>query len=214
MKKGFIAVAALTAVLCSQLARADGSGVSVKVGTLGYGAEFTAATTSMTNVRFGINRYSYDKTTMESDINYKLELDLKSGDLLLDWHPFSGTFRLTAGVVYNKNEFTVTAEPAASYNIGGATYTSAQVGTLTGKVTFKKTAPYLGVGWGNAAKGKGLSFGADLGILFQGSPDVKLTATGSVVTAASLAQEEQDAEGSMSDYDRYPVIAFGLTYKF
>src|SRR3990170_6359433 len=90
MKKGFIAVAVLAVAVFSQVARADGSGASLKVGTLGYGAEFTAATTSMTNVRFGINRYSYDKTTTESDINYKLELDLKSGDLLLDWHPFSG----------------------------------------------------------------------------------------------------------------------------
>ena len=61
--------------------------------------------------------------------------------------------------------------PSGSYSIGNRTYTGAEVGTITGTVDFASSAPYFGVGWGNATSGR-LGIALDLGLVFQGTPQV------------------------------------------
>lgn len=205
---------ALSGFLIAGSAAADGFGLGVKAGTLGLGVEGTFALSERVNLRAGINNYSLSRDETASDIQYDGDLDLQSGAVLLDWHPFAGTFRLSAGLMYNKNSLSLTATPTSNQEIGNTTYTPAQIGTLTGDVAFKKNVPYAGLGWGNAARHGRVGFNFELGAMFQGSPKVSLSASGGAVSQADLASEAQQAEGDLKDFKIYPVISFGLSFRF
>jgi hypothetical protein len=119
-------------------------------------------------------------------------------------------------VLYNNNELKLTGKPSAgsTYTINGVTYTAAQVGTLTGTLTFNKTAPYLGLGWGNRPGSK-LGLSADIGALYQGSPKLSLSATGSVAGLSSnLEQERKSAEEDLGSFNMVSGIVARRVFPF
>jgi hypothetical protein len=205
-------------VVCFGLVTADAgavdSAVTAKLGTLGLGVEGTFGLTEHFNARLGINKFDFDRTDTIDDIEYDLDLEWQSISLLADWHPFGNPFRFTVGLMSNGNELSGSST-ADNITIGDESYTN--VG-LDAKLDFDATAPYLGVGWGNAlAADKGWGFNVDVGVLFQGSGDVTLTPTGagaSLVDPADIAAEERAFEDDIKDYKYYPVFSFGVSYKF
>lgn len=215
MKNRFVRICgAMLFLLLASAARAD-LGIGLKAGTLGFGAELSKSFSDKFSVGLGFNTYDYKTTDRASDIDYDFNFDLQSVALLANYHPFGGVFRFTGGVVYNQNELNLTGKPTGTnYVINGKTYTAEEVGTLTGKLTFNSTAPYLGIGWGNRPHGKsGLS--ADIGVLYQGSPKLALTATGAAANLASdIEQERRSAEEDLSDLKWYPVLSLGMYFRF
>lgn len=205
-------------VVCFGLVTADAmamdSALTAKLGTLGLGVEGTFGLTEHFNARLGLNKFDFDRTETIDDIEYDLDLEWQSISLLADWHPFGNAFRFTAGILSNGNELKGSST-SSSLTIGDTTYPS--VG-LDAKLDFDSTAPYLGVGWGNALSAdKGWGFNVDLGVMFQGSGDVTLTPTGAgaaLVDPADIAAEEQKFENDIRDYKYYPVFSFGVSYKF
>lgn len=207
-------------------AYADGFGVSGKVGTLGAGVDLTASLSDDTLTgRIGFNQFKFSKTSVQSTVTYNLDLKLQTVEALADWYPFQGTFRTTFGLMYNNNKLDMTGIPTSgSYTVNGVTYPASDVGSLNGNVTFNKVAPYLGIGWGNpVASGKGWGFVADIGVLFQGSPKVNLTATcnpaiAGTPTCAQLQSDTQaevsKTQSSLSNFNKYPVASVGLSYQF
>jgi hypothetical protein len=138
---------------------------------------------------------------------------------LLDYHPFSGSFRLSAGAFYNGNELNATGKTTSTYEIGNNTYTGTQIGTLTGSTGFNKFAPYLGLGWDTSfGKGSGWGFVFDAGALFQGSPNVKLSASGPISNdqdfQRNLAIEQSKLNDDLDNFKVYPYVALGVTYRF
>lgn len=195
--------------------------IAAKAGTLGAGLEGTVGITKTVNARLGFNYFSLDHDETESNVEYEFELELMTFSILLDWHPFNNGFRLSAGAFYNGNEFDATGKPTAgNYTIDDTTYTAAEVGTLTGQIDFNSFAPYIGIGYGNAVgKDKKLSFVFDLGVMFQGSPDVTVRSTGGALSSdaaflAELENERRQLESEIEDFEYYPVIFLGLSYKF
>ena len=83
---------------------------------------------------------------------------------------------------------------------------------MNGVVDFKSTAPYFGVGWGNATNGR-FGLALDLGVVLQGIPQVSLTATGLVSSDPNFVQElnreVQELENDISAFKYYPVISLG-----
>lgn len=224
MKKFVLASALCTGLAATSLSahayEGMGLGVGAKVGTLGYGLELSKGITDYVNVRAGFNTYSYSTSKSESDVDYDLDADWRTTGLMLDVHPLAGSFRLTLGYVSNGNKITMKARPsAATYDIGGTTYNSADVASLTGKVTFGNGLFY-GLGWGNAGDGKGLGFSFELGMLRQ-TPDLSLDLQLEPAAAVlypnleqDVAREEADAQKDLEDFDNYPVIAVGISYSF
>jgi hypothetical protein len=210
----------LTAGASSAVADTGNIGVAVKGGTLGYGGEVTVGITSAINARAGYNTFSYDGNTNESDVDYNYGLKLQTIPILLDWHPSeNGGFRLSSGIIINNNKVTATGSSQGVYTIGDVNYNSAQIGTLTGTVDFKKTAPYFGIGWGNAVgKDNGISITFDLGVMFQGTPNVSLAASGPIANDPTfqneLSKEIADIQDSTDKIKYYPVLSLGLAYKF
>ena len=217
----------LVLALCSAFAtvsQAEGVGLYANGGTTGFGLGLTGGSNSMTG-RFGFDTWKKTVTQNNTDGNYSLDLKLMNVDLLGDWYPFGGAFRATFGLVYNGNKASLTATPSATsqYKFNGQTYNASDVGSFTGEVKFKKTAPYLGVGWGNpVGKSKTRGFVSDIGILFQGSARVSSTVTcGASLTAPQCAQLKQDVaagavklETDLKDFKKWPVASVGVSYNF
>jgi len=195
-------------------------GVGVGAGTLGVKADITIGISSRFNARIGYNGYSFDGDGTESDVTYDYEINLLSFPLLLDWHPFKDDgFRISAGVLINQNEVNMGATLQDTYDIGGTTYTASQIGKLSGTMDFDTLAPYVGFGWGNAiGKNTGWSFACDFGVVYQGEPNIELKADGIMASnpifIQNLERERQDLEKEVKDYKYYPLITFGITYKF
>lgn len=217
----FVGGAALCMGLCMPQASAEiPVAVGAKVGTPGIGGEITVGLNDNFNFRTGVNAFSYEYNGTESDVEYDFDLKLLSFPLLVDWHPFYGSgFRLTAGAYINSNELESTAVPTGTYDIGGVDYDAGDVGSLTGDVDFNSVAPFLGIGWGNAVgEDTRLSLALDLGVMFQGSPDVDLDANGARASdddfLANLKKEEESLEDDIEIFKYYPVVMLGLTYKF
>lgn len=213
-------LAPLILLVAPALASAGGVNLSARASTLGLGYEIGFAVNDYVNLRVAANGYSYDYETTEDDINYDFDLELESTAVLLDIHPFGGTFRLTGGVLDNKNRLDGQAEAAGTYDIGGQTYTGAEVGTLFSTVRMGEDKPlYIGLGWSKSLGDSGFGLGFDLGLVMMGESDVELAATGPITMdpdfAANLAAEEEEVETEInSEFESYPVIALGLTYQF
>lgn len=190
-------------------------GINLKAGTLGAGVELSKSFSDKFSVGLGFNSYDFKTTDSASDIDYDFNFDLQSVALFANYHPFGGAFHFTGGAVYNKNELNLIGKPTGTnYVINGQTYTAAQVGTLTGQLTFNSTAPYLGLGWGNRPGGR-LGLSADIGVLYQGSPKLALSATGAAAGLASdVEQERRSAEEDLSDLKWYPVLSLGMYFRF
>ena len=198
---------------------AEGSGIGVKIGTLGLGADLTIGLNEEFNARIGVNYAALDYDGEESDVDYEFELDFFSLSALLDWHPGGGAFRFSGGVFYNNNEITGDGTVSETTEIGDVDYSPAQIGTLSATVEFDEFAPYIGLGWGNAATENGtVGFSCDFGVLFQGKPDIGLTSDGTLSSNAAfkaeLAKEEDEVQDELDWFQFYPVIALGINFWF
>ncbi len=79
---------------------------------------------------------------------------------------------------------------------------------------FRETVPYLGIGFGSAAKAPGrVRFVLDLGVLQQGSGDVTIRSSKNLVSPDDLQQEETTIENDIEDYKLWPVLAFGISFR-
>jgi hypothetical protein len=197
--------------------------IALQVGTTGLGLEAGAGFTDHFGVRASLGAGSVPYTITESGIRYEARAKPRIGMLNLDLHPFGGVFRLSAGLAYNGTRIEGTADTrSGTVVLNNVTYNTSEVGTVEGEVHFQELAPYLGFGWGNAARGKrGFYFTSDFGALY--SP-----ATGSVTgtcaplvappVCASLQNDlraEADAfRREVETYKFYPVVRLGLGYRF
>ncbi len=212
----------------SQAAVAADFAVGGNVGTLGLGAELTAGLGPQVNLRVGAHAGSYDDRRVADDIEYDATADVRAGTALLDWHLGGSSFRLSGGAVFNGNEVEgESLRPASGfYQIGDAQVPVALLGTLRGKVEWDSVAPYAGLGFGNPFGGDGgWSFALDLGVIFQGEPQVTLTPVfspgspldnpvGRALLRIQLDEEERNLEEEFADFDLYPVVSFGVSYRF
>jgi hypothetical protein len=227
MKKLWILLTFVAALLPSS-AFAE-VGIAGTAGTLGLGVELTVGGSSQLQGRLGIHGYDYSERREASDIEYDGKAELRTAKALLDWHPGGGGFRLSGGLVYNSTEINGSSLTPASgfYDIGGVPVPAAILGTLDAKVEFDPIVPYAGLGWGKAPRaGSGLGLTLDLGVIFQGKGEVTLTpiipADSPINTTPGarealqilIEREEGDLEKDIADYDLYPVVSLGVSYRF
>lgn len=214
-----LTVFALGLALSIQNARAEDMAVAVKASTLGIGGEFTTSITpNKLNARLQINGFNYSKTINSAQVTYHSKLKLLSVGAIADYYPFSGKFRISGGLYYNGNKFSLTAKPTAAgtFTFNGTTYTTAQVGTANATVDFNKLAPYVGFGWGNAVSdGNPFGMSLEIGALYQGKPKSSITTSKSVPgLSTDLATAKRDLDNSLNNFKLYPVVALGINWRF
>lgn len=198
--------------------------IKVSATTLGYSVNYVHALTPSINGRVGFNSFNHLADLEERYLKYKGDFDFNSYQALLDWHPYQGWFYLSGGAIYNQNEVTLTAIPKnGTYTINGKDYTINDVGSLSGTLSFDRLSPYLGLGVGNPIRGtKNWSFSAEAGVMVEGIPKTTLavkcgpgTITGSCSDLQGNVEiEKKYLKNAFDDYKLYPVVSFGISYRF
>lgn len=225
MRKQLAALAILTASFSPITSAAD-SGIAAGLNGglfLGAGIQGSfALKPQRLNLRGGFhagtltfNDLSLDsEVSGQADMELTAELDLSSAQLLADYFPLGGNFRLSGGVLSLGNELTGRAIcDAASCDVDGNIFLQGEGGDLT--LDWSGAAPYLGLGWGNPVlPGKGLGFMFDLGIALQGSPEARFETDARRCDAACREDIAREAEDEAADLDVLPVISLGLSYQF
>lgn len=219
MRYALAAVFAAAFFASPAAAQSGGIGVGVTGGTLGVGPEVNFRSDNF-GVRGSATFLGFSRDVESDGIEYNGDLKLRSFGGSVDFYPGGGGFRLSGGVRVSKNRVELFAQPGATttVEVGDATYTGAQIGTLSGEVRPKKIAPTLTIGYGGG-KNSGIYFGIDAGVMFQGKPKVRnLVASGPIATNAAfqtqLANERREIEDDIDNFKIYPILQLGLGYRF
>ena len=231
MKKLF--GAGIILLLTLSEAQALDVGVGAKVGINGIGLNLAVGVTERLNLRASVSEVDIDDeeesitvgdSGSEGDIDAELEFDFGSNALLFDWHVFNGGFRVTAGMFRQTGEIDLSGRLQGDIVVNDQPLSTGDLGEISGEIKLSDTyQPYLGVGWGRAAGGKGgLSFTFDVGLAML-DPDVELNATviqggPNNLTQAeldqTLAEMEKDAEDDLDELELWPVLSIGVNYSF
>jgi hypothetical protein len=190
-------------------AAADGT-LRAKIGTLGYGIEYSQSVSDSFAIRMVANGADTDDRVTESGITYDFDFERRSAGVLVDWRPMSNSaFFTSAGLLYNGNKFEANIVSSGNVNIGGTIYNNPN---LSGEITFNKISPYLGAGWNWMFAQNRLSLALEVGALYQGRPRVELRST--TVSQTDLEREESELEDDLGDYKFYPQVSIAIGYRF
>ncbi len=179
----------------------------VSVGTLGVGPEFGARLTDYLGVRMAGAYLQLHPAATINSIHYSSDATLASFGALADVYPFDGGLRLTLGVIADFNSLKL-HDALPQYQVA-----------LDGKVAFDNPSPYLGFGYETTVSDQsGLTLGADLGVLFQGRPNVRVAATGPGMANPALAAAIETQRLAIASYLRplqfYPAVMVHIGYRF
>ena len=219
MRYVYAAALAAAFVISPASAQSGGLGAGVTGGTLGIGPEINFRSDNF-GVRANATFLGFSRDVESDGIEYSGDLKLRSFGGSVDFYPGGGGFRISPGVRISRNRVELFAQPGATttVEVGDATYTGAQIGTLSGEVRPKKLAPTLTIGYGGG-KNSAVYFSIDAGAKFQGSPKVRnLVATGPIASNAAfqtqLANERAEIEDDIDNFKVYPILQLGLGYRF
>ncbi len=202
-------------------------GLSVSVGTLGPGASLAYSVSPKFSVRAGGALFSttVDEDFDEDDVSLVLEGDARIGAVsaLADYHPFRSSFRLSGGLRLNLLDADLSGRSKDPFCLGDEDaegicqtkeFAPEKVGEFGVKVTYANVLqPYAGIGFGNLAYGnKRITFMFDAGVIYTGSPEIELEATGLLTPTAE--QNEDILNEGFESFVLYPVISFGIGVRF
>jgi hypothetical protein len=213
-------------------------GVQVKISTLGIGGEVGIQVLRKANVRVGFNDYSYSHTFDKDGISYAGKLTLRSMTANFDWY-LLGPLHISPGaLLYNGFHGSATASVPGgkTFTLGNQTYQSSTTTPLIGNLALNvpKAAPELLIGLGNLVprSGRHFTMNFDVGVAFQGSLTSSLALSGlaclppnssgpTCVNAgtdptvqANVKSQQTKLNNDLKAFKYYPVISFGIGYKF
>ena len=216
--KLFGGLMACMAVVTGLMGPAAAQSIGLTVGSTGAGGEIGYDVSEMLGLRAVGAYFPYSHSITPSNITYDGDLRLMSFGGLADLYLFQSGIHLSGGAYLNRNRIDIKGTPNSTVTIGSTAYTAAQVGTLTGRVSFREIAPYAGIGYASNRGGHGFAFTADAGVMFQGGPRVVLAANGPIATAPGFAANlESERQKIASDIDWlrfYPAVKLGVLYRF
>jgi len=214
-------------------------GVAIKAGVAGFGVEAATPLAHKFNLRGGASFFNYNVSNLAEDgFNINGTIALKSINTSLDWFPFGGKFRVSAGAtVYNGNRFngTATVPGGNTITLNDQDYTSsptdpviATFGTPDNRFG-SRVAPSLTVGLGNLVpRGEGhWSFPFEIGFQYIKPPLITLSLTGTAcstdgcqsvnsdaMTQANIEAQQARINSDIYDLRFYPILSIGVGYKF
>lgn len=192
-------------------------GIGVRVGSQGVGADLSLALTSFLNVRAGGTSFSIalPEATIEDenvDVAFTGDASLMTASLLADLFPFRNGIRLTAGATYNNSSISTTGSPTDSYSVQSRTFTTQQIGSLTAELGYGSSIqPYVGIGFGNPARGGRIGLLFDAGVLLSGPPELTMSGTGMIAPTATENQET--IQEALDGIEIFPVLSLGLSVR-
>lgn len=194
---------------------AEGVGVAVNYGLIsGPALELTYPINDLLQVRGALSSgMGLSETGSGSEISYDVKADGGIHRLSMDYHPFAGTFFMSAGYAFNDFKLK-THGTGTNVKVGNADINGNVV--IDGSLEWD-SAPMLSLGWGHSpAEGWGAMF--EVGAIFTGAGDVSLSGTlngaQNADFNAALKDEEAILQNDVGDYDFLPILQAGITYRF
>lgn len=186
----------------------DAGTLYTQIGTNGLGIGYAISVSEDFAVRGQYNalpKQSFTGDVGDFGSTSKLTIDINwsSVQLLGDWYPGDGGFRLTGGVVFNNNKI----------NISGTGEVNGTPAVVDGEIKMSDSvAPYLGIGYATRPKtAKGFGFNYDLGVMFQ-NPKSTLNATGA--SQADIDAQNAKVQDAINNLKVMPVFGIGVSYSF
>jgi hypothetical protein len=216
--------AGLLAGWCTASTAAEGLAVGVDAGTLGAGVSISKALEpKVLSVELDLNAPLQRSYSLNNGgTHYSGTLRVQGIGLLAHYSPWSNLFHFSAGVFYDNNHVSMTAQPSdGSYTLDGQSFPTSQVSSLRGAIRLDPVAPYLGIGLGDSTASPGWHLTANAGLLYQG---VRVDLTGSTPYAtgstaynnlfAAMDAQRRMISSDVSDLKWYPAVTLGLHYCF
>ncbi|WNL48543.1 hypothetical protein RKE25_23300 (plasmid) [Dyella sp. BiH032] len=211
-----LALASIVALTAASAATAASNEVYLGVGTTGVGGGYSYGINDRFAVRGEYAGLGYSGTYDNSGSQYKGRLHLQNVGVYGDWFPFAGTFRVTAGYVNTNNHFDGEADGGTgTVTINHVKYPLAGESAKV-NIKFPKNVPYLGIGWGHAPSHAGWGVYGDIGLQF-GNPTTRITLSSGLaaqVPPGDVKAQEDSINHDVKVLGGYPVLAFGVSYRF
>lgn len=200
-----IAVASL-----SSFSHAATFGVTPQVGLAGAGAtvqwgfnEYLALSAGYTGLDRSISDVKTDDATYDADIS------LKNPQLMVNWAPFGGHFRVSVGAFFQASEIRLTANSIKN---------DPRVDHVDAKIEFAQSvAPAITLGWETPVAQKGFGYHFSVGAMYAGKPEVEanITCTGipNCFGAPQKQDEERKIEDELSKYKVLPILQAGVLFR-
>lgn len=189
--------------------------VGLNAGTNGLGIDLTTDINDKLNLRATGNFYAFSGI-FEVDDDPSVELDTKSDNtnfsLLINYHPFRSSFGLVTGLYYMNWNTTMFMAANETYEIEDRIFQPEELGSLDGVVEYpSKLAPYLGMALGNpVGEGTKLKLNLQLGIMYMGTPELKMSGEGMIAPSAGNQPSLQEA---IEQFQWYPMLNLGLSFR-
>lgn len=194
--------------------------VGVNLGTPGIGAEVQYSASDWLVVRGDADYLKFNRDEDYSGIDYDGKLKSQTVGLFADLHPGGSPLFVSGGAYMGKRRIDIDATPSGPVDVGGATFTPAQVGRIEGEAKMSNVQPFAGLGYDNTfTSGNSWNFRGLLGVAFSSKPKVNLRATGGTLSndptfQTRLRQEEADARRDAKKFKYFPILQVGLTHRF
>ena len=189
-------------------------------GTTGFGGSFSWRFADHFGARVGADYLSLSDTGIEAGgIHYNSTLRLLSEPLTFDIYPWrKSSFHVSAGVMFNQQRLTGTANQNGTIIIGGVPTPISTIGTLSGKIEQHLVNPYLSIG-GNLFyfdRAHRWAMWGELGVAYTGEPTTSLTRSGppNVPADVAVAIAHRELQAYADQYKWWPVAKIGVTYSF
>lgn len=193
---------------------------ALNAGTTGLGAEAQLSLGAVFTVRAGMDTLGYSFDERYGDIDYSGRFDFDTVSGFVDVHPFLNGFLVSGGVYVGERTIDLNGRPSAPVEIGGATFTPAQVGTLSGRIKLSDAAPFVGVGYDDSFFREGRwGFRGMVGVAWSQEPQVGLSSEGGSLSKdpifrARLEEEARQIQEDAEDKTFFPVVQLGVTARF
>jgi hypothetical protein len=213
-----VAVAAVLLSAGSAMAQSSEPGVAVgaAVGTSGIGLEVQVKMGPIFTLRGSTDRLTHSADESYDDVDYNADLTFDTVGAFIDMHPLANGLLISGGAYLGDRDIALAGTPTAPVNIGGQTYSPAQIGSIK----LQDVAPFIGIGWDDTFYRSGRwGIRAIAGVAWSDAPEVALTSTGGSLSndptfQARLRDESRNITDDVEGYGLFPIIQVGLNYKF
>jgi len=208
-------------------------GAGVGVGTNGVSIDVATNITNFVNVRAGVDimpgitfnsdadfQYTVAGHEQTSTIDLKGDLKRVQTHLIFNVYPIPSVgFYLAAGAYFGGNKLikiTGHSDELGEQSKGGHVVIGDygipvdENGNISGGFKVKNFRPYLGLGWGRALPGNRVAFGIDLGVQFEGKPEL-YTDHGQLDT--NLVEDDNTFNKIRDALSVYPTLTFKLNFR-
>jgi len=158
-------------------------GVGVNISTNGIGAQLAYSILKKSKLIARVEGRYYYSDIKDREVIFQQTPMLVNGyikrgsiGLMLDYHPFGNSFKLTTGFAILLNEVNNLAKLKDSSVQGGIKISPDEVGSINIDYSIKPS-PYFGIGVGKLVPKKRVGFSFEIGIYYTGMPNVNYETT-------------------------------------